>query len=203
VRFKSDEDRQQYYIDKYGEEEGWQRFQASLAKQGRAMPDEAMDSPQASILHERAPRRASPSAGNRKPSKKEVTSAVGAGIALANKGLVFLWPPWVEDMLNPMEVGLLADALADEILSSRQLTKLLVSAASNSVHMKLAYVCAIIAVPRLQRRGMLPDFGPMMAQVPNANGSLPEDYAGPPEGPTTPPEVFAHYSQVPLDQPVA
>jgi hypothetical protein len=160
-KFTSEAKRREFYYNRYGEEEGAKKYAEALERDGRISPDGPLDTPQPSILGsipERTPRRPQPTINPKNPSKKEVTAAVGAGLAIANKGVQFVWPPWKEDELNPLEIGLLADALADEILSSKTLTRLLVKAKENSVHVKLAYVLAIIAIPRLEKRGLLPDF---------------------------------------------
>ena len=99
---------------------------------------------------ERAPRRAP-----KKPTKTELMQALGTGISLIQTGILLVSPEFAEDALNNREIAMLSDALADEALASERLSRWIVKAQEQSVHMKLAYVCLTIALPRLQRRGIL------------------------------------------------
>lgn len=152
-RFSSEESRLKYYTDKWGEEEGLARYERAAG--APPSPDSPLDAEQPSLRFagtaEKTPKRRS-----KKPAKKDVVESLAAGIALGDTGLAWFYPPWREDRLQHEEIGRLADALADEILYSERLTQWIVQAQKSSVHIKLAMVCASIALPRMARHGMLP-----------------------------------------------
>lgn len=150
ARFKDEESRLAFYVNKYGEEEGRRRYEEAVAKD---TPSDPMADQQGSILGsgERTPRRR-----GRKPNPREVYTAVASAVYMADTGACFLFPAWVEDRLTQQEIGALGQALGDEIMSSEYLTRMLMKAQTNSVHVKLAYTVAMIAIPRMAKHGMIP-----------------------------------------------
>lgn len=171
MRFANEEERRSWYHQKYGDLDGEKRYRKAA---GIPLPKSALPDPSVgggSILdkiQEKAPKRRVP-----KPSKTEVVQAVGTAVAATDQIGQWFYPPWREDHLSFEEIGRLADALADEILSSEKLTKWLVKAQSSSVHVKLAMVCASIALPRMQKHGMVPSMAG--AAPPGPNGSAPPE----------------------------
>ena len=135
---------------KYGEEEGERKFAEWRAKRADGNAS-APVRPRGS--GERAPRgRVAQSA-----RKRDVYAGVSAGVFLADTLACYVSPSWREEHLTPEEVGRLGIALGDEILTSKTLTKWVLTAQKSSVHMRLALVCATIAMPRMASRGMLPE----------------------------------------------
>jgi hypothetical protein len=147
ARFRDEESRLAYFVKKYGEDDGRRRYDDLVAKEsGDPMP--LQGSPNTG---ERAPRRRS-----RKPNPQEVYTATASAIYMLDTGACWLLPVWQEDRLTAEEIGRLGVALGDEILSSEYLISLLTKAQKNSVHIKLAYTLASIALPRMVKHGMIP-----------------------------------------------
>ncbi|HEV3129583.1 MAG TPA: hypothetical protein VGY32_11405 [Solirubrobacteraceae bacterium] len=175
ARYADENARRAYYVKKYGEVEGERRYRKAGAPKPPLAEDAPLEQPQGSLLEqltEKRPRRRVP-----KPSRNELILQVGTGIALLDQATMWVYPPWREESLSHEEIGRLADALADEILNSEKLTAWVQKAAKNSVHMKLGLVIAGIALPRMQRRGMIP--AGMMPADANGNSPYPE---GAPDG---------------------
>lgn len=180
-RFNDEAERRAYYHDKYGDFDGEKRYRAARTRRKQGPPpaaeaDAPIDQPQGSLLdqlQEKQPKRR-----QAKPTKTQLTLTVANGIALANTLAGMAYPPWREDALNFEEIGRLADALADEILHSEKLTAWVMKATKNSVHVKLGLVVAGIALPRMQRRGMIPAGMMPESPGPNGHGPLPEGALG-------------------------
>lgn len=151
--------RRAFYVTRYGEEEGEEKFQ-QWALEHESDPPKEKAEPKA---------RAKPR--SRKAAKLDhdpTAQAVAIGIATADKIVAqFLYPPWKEESLSDEEIGRLAHATADEIIQSETLTKWFIQvtefASKGGAHTRFAIAIAYIMYPRMVRRGMLPDF---LGQVP-------------------------------------
>jgi hypothetical protein len=159
ARFKDEASRRAWFHERYGEEEGETRYQKALQK---TPADPPLDAEQdgGDLLNgvlrkgkaaERMPRRA-----RKRPDKRELMMAVGAGVAAVNSLAAGVYPPWSDDRLSHEEIGRLSDALVDEILNSERLTHWVLHAKEQGVHIKLAYALATIALPRMAKHGMIP-----------------------------------------------
>lgn len=117
-----------------------------------------------------APRREVPPKREPQIVKQHVMEGVGLVVlavnAGANLGLPYIKtrtgePVWTaEDQLTGTEIGRLTAALGDEVLTNRELAiwfTRLGKAAGNNAHARLVMVMASIAMPRLARRGMIPE----------------------------------------------
>lgn len=95
---------------------------------------------------------------SRKPTANQIATNVGTTLALLQIG-VTQFVPLGEDALNPGEIGMLAVAAADEILANATLLKYYQSVGANVTgpHTKMAAALVAIALPRLARRGLVPD----------------------------------------------
>jgi hypothetical protein len=95
-----------------------------------------------------------------------IREQVGTLVGLSNLGLVFLSPEdalSTEDYRHPVtgttvrnESDLLTDALTAEALASDRIQKWLLVAAGVSPHVLMVQAIVTIAIPRLQRRGIIP-----------------------------------------------
>jgi hypothetical protein len=97
-------------------------------------------------------------APKRKPpiAPQKVAQNVGICIVLLQGAVMQVRPDWAEDQLTPGELGELSYALTDELMSHERIVAWINKAAGAGVHIKLAMVCASIALPRMARRGLLP-----------------------------------------------
>lgn len=162
----SESARRAFYVTRYGEEEGEERFQQWALEHEQDPPKDTADKP-----------KAKPRASSKKAAKLEhnpTAQAVAIGIATADKIVAqFLYPPWAEEQLTDEEIGRLAHATADEIIQSETLTKWFIQvtefASKGGAHTRFAIAIAYIMYPRMVKRGMLPDFLGQMVQ-PDAAG---------------------------------
>jgi hypothetical protein len=150
----SESARRAYYVAKYGDEEGEERFQAWMLQHDNETPKD-QDAPKAKAR----PR----SRAKQKLDHDPTAQAVAIGIATADKIVAqFLYPPWREEQLTDEEIGRLAHATADEIIQSETLTRWFLSvtefASKGGAHTRFAIAVAYIMYPRMVARGMLPDF---------------------------------------------
>jgi hypothetical protein len=83
--------------------------------------------------------------------------SIGLLIFGAQSIAVGLAPELEEDALSPDEINMLADAFADEADAYPRVKKWIASVQSTSTHAKLIVTLIAIAVPRLVRRGILPE----------------------------------------------
>jgi hypothetical protein len=108
-----------------------------------------------------------PTTTNRTYTKKQETSfsrqEAKEGISmllLASQSVILAARPDLkEDALNAQERMLLSDALADEAFESKVVHKYLAKLGQQKKHTKLMMVCMAIAIPRLARRGIIPQEG--------------------------------------------
>lgn len=91
--------------------------------------------------------------GVRRGSRAWVSAQCSSLVALGNLGLLFVSKP---DALDEREMTLLSEALTAEAMSSERILKWLTAAGKVTPHIMLIQACATIAIPRLQRRGILP-----------------------------------------------
>jgi hypothetical protein len=164
--------RRAFYVKKYGEEEGEAKFQEWMDRQ-----DLAAEQPRQEGSVVEPKRRSSTRKGKRKLDADTAYNGMAIAIATADKALAnFLYPPWKEEQLTNEEIGRLARATGDEILQSETLTRWFLSALEvtnkGGPHARLLIAVAMIAYPRMVRRGMVPDFLPDLA------GYEPPDVAG-------------------------
>ena len=96
--------------------------------------------------------------GVRRGSKAWVSGQCSSLVALGNLGLLFVSKP---DALNEQEMTLLSDALTAEAMSSDRIMRWLTTAGKITPHIMMIQAAATIAVPRLQRRGILPPPRPL------------------------------------------
>jgi hypothetical protein len=140
--------RRAFYVRKYGEEEGEERFQQWMdSRDGEAPRQDGSVAP-----GERAPGRAA----RAKPKPADVYAAMATAIYAIDTGATWFSPVWAQERLTQEEIGRLAQATGDEVLNSKQLTAWLMRASKSGVHVKLALVLASIAIPRMVNHGMLP-----------------------------------------------
>lgn len=100
---------------------------------------------------QRAPKRSAPL------SRTRALQSISLLITGVQAVAVALAPELEEDALSPLEVGMLADALADEVDASPRLKKWVSRLQADSRHAKLIITVVLLVVPRLVRRGILPD----------------------------------------------
>ena len=105
---------------------------------------------------ERTPRRKGRlDAAGAKQAKETLTFAVAGVDSVAHFLAPGMWE--VQDQLNPGERTMLVDATYAELEQTYpQALVWLAQAFKASVHVQLAYVMACIAIPRLERRGIVP-----------------------------------------------
>jgi hypothetical protein len=152
----SENARRAFFVKRYGEELGEEKFQEWMDAQNAAPTRQEGD---AAAKPKAKPR-------SRKHPKLEHDSTaqvVAAGIATADRVVAnFLYPPWRTEQLSDEEIGRLAHATADEILQSETLTRWFIQvmefAGKGGAHTKFAIAVAYIMYPRMVRRGMIPDF---------------------------------------------
>ena len=130
--------------------------------------------------------------GNRANLVREQCSSLDG---LGNLALVFLAK---DDALDEREMDVLADALSQEAMSSDRIMRWMTTASKVTPHIALASALVAIAVPRLQRRGILPNGIDATGATPtgeNANG-----YATPiePIAPETEGGAVIDYSHTPF-----
>lgn len=90
---------------------------------------------------------------------KKIQEKVATTIAFANGVAVAYVPAVREDALSAMEIGLLAIATAEEIQSNKRLLEWYskIGEGVTGPHAKMGAAVACIALPRLARRGILPE----------------------------------------------
>jgi hypothetical protein len=168
----SENARRAFYVTRYGEEEGEERFQAwMLEHEGDAQRQEGDVTPKPKP-------RAKPKSKAAKIvlDEDKVAGVLSVGIAGADNAVAkFIYPPWSEEQLTDEEIGRLARASAAEIVNSETLSKWFVSVmeftSKGGAHTKFAIAIAYIMYPRMVRRGMLPDFlGAMPDGAPDMEG---------------------------------
>jgi hypothetical protein len=130
--------------------------------------------------------RARPPAPDRPPRRRKqplqrdkVALGVGAALAAAQSLILSLRPDFAEDALNDQEFKALSYALADEVLASERLTNLALRLSKSGPHVNLAVTVAMIALPRLQRHGLIPaiSVAPQNGAVPRESEPIPETEA--------------------------
>lgn len=154
----SDTAKLQYYVRRYGEAEGRAKFEQKTGLDAATVDipsDAPMDDSQAGTDAERKPRRTSTVRG-KKPARGEVLAVTATAVSMADRGAAWVFPVWRDDALTHEEIGLLADALTDEIMSSERLLAQFIKMQKAGRHTKLAYAVAMIALPRLAKHGMIP-----------------------------------------------
>ncbi len=154
----SESARRAFYVTKYGEEEGEERFQAWMLEHEQDAQRQDSDATTPPKAKPRAKSR-----GKQKLDHDPVAQQVAVGIAtLDNAVAKFVYPPWTEEQLSNEEIGRLANATADEIINSETLTRWFIQvtefAQKGGAHTKFAIAIAYIMYPRMVRRGMIPDF---------------------------------------------
>lgn len=96
---------------------------------------------------------AAPKTSTRRSSKARNAEAITALVSAFNLPLSIFAP---QDVLTEKEQALLSDALTAEAESSARVQKFLNSSSPIMSHIALIAAATIIAIPRLQRRGILP-----------------------------------------------
>ncbi|MCU1492235.1 MAG: hypothetical protein JWM85_3640 [Acidimicrobiaceae bacterium] len=170
-----------YFTKRYGPVDGEKRFNEYVSKD--SAPDDPLENYQGgeSFADEHKPKATAGPTSTGKVNLTEVQRSIAGALGIANKGLLMLYPPWVEDQLQAQEIGQLAIALGDEVMQSKTLQKWFLSARTNNVHVKLGWTLAFIMVPRLQRRGILPAFSLNPDDYTGANGAtVPMERGGTP-----------------------
>ena len=105
------------------------------------------------------PRGSTSSAGARgRPRSNAKVRELCAGVVGACNLTASFMPQYIpqEDLLNEVEMDALTNALTAEAMSSQRIVTWLSRAAKASAHLLLAQALIAIAIPRLQRRGILP-----------------------------------------------
>lgn len=140
------------FIRRFGEEDGAAKWEKSQQRRARQIDTPAGNT--GPTLKERAPRREPKGT----VTKKKLAGTLQTGIWLSDLAVAkVFYPPWEEDRLNPQEIALLSDALADEILPHKRLTEWITRfEAATGPHAKLVYIALVIAVPRMVKHGMIP-----------------------------------------------
>lgn len=108
----------------------------------------------------------------RAPSKERIRETITMTLIQANAGIALLGQAGIlrqDDRFSASELEALADALTDEALVSPKLASIITRAADASPHVKLASCIVMLALPRLVRRGMLPNI------IPGQVSELPPD----------------------------
>jgi hypothetical protein len=186
--------RRAFYVNRYGEEKGEEKFQQWADAQDLGEQPRQDGSVAPEPKRKPAARR-----GKRKLDADTAYNGMAIAIATADKALAnFLYPPWKEEQLTNEEIGRLARATGDEILQSETLTRWFLSAmevtSKGGPHARLAIALAYIAYPRMVRRGVLPDFLPDLVRY------EPADVAG--GGAHGDPGADG-FGEVPADEPLA
>lgn len=96
---------------------------------------------------------ASGRSAGRRGSRAWVREQCAGLVGLSNLGLLFVSR---DDALDEREMGMLSDALTAEAMSSERILKWLGTASRITPHVLMIQCAVAIAVPRLQRRGILP-----------------------------------------------
>lgn len=97
------------------------------------------------------------SANRSRPSRAAKTAVIDAVIGLVEAvNIAVSMSPYKDDCLTPDESAMLSKAVALEIQESDRVSSWLTRAGSISAHIVLLQAVVMIAVPRLQRRGILP-----------------------------------------------
>lgn len=86
--------------------------------------------------------------------KAWVTQQAKTLVGAVNLGLV--WSPLKDDALSEQEMDMLSEAIAAEAMSSERILKWLEKAGIISPHFMLIRAIGTIAIPRLQRHGIIP-----------------------------------------------
>lgn len=158
----SDDARLKKFQAIHGTERGRQLFEERKAKEaeraGVLPPAPAKDSGEIPPIRSESTKggRQERTPNRRKPTEREVRTVLDASIAFADQGACLVFPTWQEERLTAEERARLADALVDEVLHSDKLTKWYIRTTTVTRHGKLMYALATIALPRLQRRGLIP-----------------------------------------------
>lgn len=108
-------------------------------------------------------RRGRPRGSTNKPRQASAKEQAEALLNLVNAGLAFGSP---EDALNKDEMEALAQALADDPWTAKYLTV----TGRYSAHANLVIAVALIAIPRMQRHGIIPSASEPFAPVPMEAG---------------------------------
>src|SRR5437016_3470396 len=93
-------------------------------------------------------------------SKSQVKDGIGLIIVGVDAALAYGAPQlWVtpEDRLNEQEVELLTEAFSTEAMKSQRALRFLTSLTAFSGRLGIAGALMIVALPRLMRRGMIPE----------------------------------------------
>src|SRR5215472_10601590 len=130
----------EYSFHRYGEDGKCIRPGCGMERQSRASSGE------------RAPAR-----GPRAPSKAQIKQSLAMLIFGAQKFAIGMFPGLQEDELSRHEIAMLADVLADEAEAHPEAKRWIARVQTSSVHARLAFTLAMIAMPRLARRGILPE----------------------------------------------
>ncbi len=97
------------------------------------------------------------SANRARPSRSRNTSIIDAVTGLVEAvNIAVSLSPFKDDCLDDAESAMLAKAVALEVQESDRVSAWLTRAGSISAHVVLLQAVVMIAVPRLQRRGILP-----------------------------------------------
>jgi hypothetical protein len=105
--------------------------------------------------------------GRRKPTQAELKRNAAAVLTMANMTLAGILPPAaMYDLLQPEEIEVLAAGLAAELQANPKILAYFHKMAQASgPHMVMLAACAVVAAPRLARRGMLPAPAAMAVQM--------------------------------------
>jgi hypothetical protein len=161
--------RRAFFVKRYGEEEGEERFQQWMD----AKDQEPLQRQEGDVVPKPKPRAKPKSKAARTVlDEDKVAEVLAVGIAGTDKAVaIYVYPPWQEEQLTNEEIGRLARASAAEIVNSETLSRWFVAVmeftSKGGAHTKFAIALAYIAYPRMVRRGMLPDF---LGAVPDAAG---------------------------------
>lgn len=106
----------------------------------------------------------------RTSAKAKVRGQVAMLVGGLNLGLAS--SKYRADCLDEREMTALTDALTAECMSSERVVKWMLAASGITPHLMLLQAVVMIAVPRLQRRGILPG-SPVQPEMGNTNGHRP------------------------------
>jgi hypothetical protein len=120
--------------------------------------------------------------------KAAVRAQIGTLVGITN--VMVTLSRFRDDALNEAEATLLTDALTAEAMNSERAMKWLLAASGLSPHVLLIQACVTIAIPRLQRRGILPN---AQQDVPNAPTEQPVEETNGEAAPYSP------FSSVPME----
>ena len=97
--------------------------------------------------------------GRRKPTANQIAQNVGSILEMGNEMALAMVPAYRVDALQPYEIQLLSQAAAAEILANAALLKWYQSVGSQITgpHTLAAAAIVAVALPRLARRGMVPE----------------------------------------------